>query len=159
MKNKVLIEWDASKILGFIVVYTSYHRPVMGNLYWLTVKNNELMIDEKWWLMLFLCVLDRLRPLDLQVLKKLHDIVNVIPVIAKADSLTVEVSNAAVIMCLLISRIYLSTCNVQERLSFRKQIQQDLLQHRIGIYPMAKYEHGDDTLMNQTYRVRCMFII
>lgn len=109
--------------------------------------------------MLFLCVLDRLRPLDLQVLKKLHDIVNVIPVIAKADSLTVEVSNAAVIMCLLISRIYLSTCNVQERLSFRKQIQQDLLQHRIGIYPMAKYEHGDDTLMNQTYRVRCMFII
>ena len=32
-----------------------------------------------------------LRPLDLEVLKRLHKVVNVIPVIAKADTLTLEV--------------------------------------------------------------------
>ena len=32
-----------------------------------------------------------LRPLDLQVLKRLNGVVNVIPVIAKADTLTLEV--------------------------------------------------------------------
>ncbi len=35
----------------------------------------------------------RLRPLDLEVLKRLHNVVNVIPVIAKADTLTLEVIN------------------------------------------------------------------
>jgi septin family protein len=33
----------------------------------------------------------RLRPLDLEVLQRLHNVVNIIPVIAKADTLTLDV--------------------------------------------------------------------
>ena len=35
----------------------------------------------------------RLRPVDIEVLKQLVEVVNVIPVIAKSDSLTVEERN------------------------------------------------------------------
>ncbi len=34
--------------------------------------------------------MNRLKPLDIVVLKKLSDVVNVVPVIAKSDSLTLE---------------------------------------------------------------------
>merc|ERR1712071_572961 len=53
-----------------------------------------------------------LRPLDLEVLKRLHKVVNVIPVIAKADTLTLE-----------------------ERHEFKCNIQRDLKEHEVEIYP------------------------
>jgi len=70
-----------------------------------------------------------LRPLDLEVLKRLHKVVNVIPVIAKADTLTLE-----------------------ERHEFKCNIQRDLKEHEVEIYPSARYEHVEDHDTNQTYR-------
>ena len=35
-------------------------------------------------------ILNRLKPIDIVVLKKLTEVVNVVPVIAKSDSLTIE---------------------------------------------------------------------
>jgi septin family protein len=41
----------------------------------------------------------------------------------------------------------------KERQEFKKNIQQDLAQHRIGVYPLAKYDHPDDYGVNESYRV------
>lgn len=38
----------------------------------------------------FFFILNRLKPIDIIVLKKLVQVANVVPVIAKADSLTIE---------------------------------------------------------------------
>ncbi|XP_046658090.1 septin homolog spn2-like [Daphnia pulicaria] len=77
-----------------------------------------------------------LRPLDLEVLQRLHNVVNIIPVIAKADTLTLD-----------------------ERQEFKKNIQQDLARHRIGVYPLAKYDHPDDYGVNESYRKMVPFAV
>ncbi|KAK4023260.1 septin homolog spn2-like [Daphnia magna] len=77
-----------------------------------------------------------LRPLDLEVLQQLHNVVNVIPVIAKADTLTLD-----------------------ERQEFKKNIQLDLAQHRIEVYPFAKYDHPDDYAVNESYRKMVPFAV
>ncbi|KAL1919234.1 uncharacterized protein VTP21DRAFT_1926 [Calcarisporiella thermophila] len=59
-----------------------------------------------------------LKPIDIVVLKKLTDVVNVVPVIAKADSLTME-----------------------ERIAFKKRIKQELAFHNINLYP---YQSDED---------------
>ncbi|KAL1923022.1 uncharacterized protein VTP21DRAFT_9398 [Calcarisporiella thermophila] len=59
-----------------------------------------------------------LKPIDIVVLKKLTDVVNVVPVIAKADSLTME-----------------------ERIAFKKRIKQEMAFHNIRLYP---YESDED---------------
>lgn len=44
----------------------------------------------KWITTLWLLSLHRLKPLDIEFMKRLHEKVNVIPLIAKADTLTPE---------------------------------------------------------------------
>ena len=55
-----------------------------------------------------------MRPIDVEFMKHLHAFVNVVPVIAKADTLTIE-----------------------ERDSFKQRIREDLSFHGINIYPTA----------------------
>lgn len=54
----------------------------------------------------------KLRPLDLQALKKLTEVANVVPVIAKSDSLTVS-----------------------ERASLKRLLQAEFVKHKLNIYP------------------------
>ncbi|KAJ1953060.1 cell division control protein [Dipsacomyces acuminosporus] len=62
-----------------------------------------------------------LRPLDVEVLKRLTEVTNVIPVIAKSDSMTVE-----------------------ERIAFKRRIKEELVFHRIVVYPYASDEDDDE---------------
>lgn len=62
-----------------------------------------------------------LRPVDIEAMKKLVQVVNVIPVIAKSDSLTVD-----------------------EREQFRKRIQQDLQENGIRVYPNVEDSDCED---------------
>jgi len=72
-----------------------------------------------------------LKPIDIIVMKKLSDVVNVVPVIAKADTLTLE-----------------------ERTKFKETIRSEMLYHNIRSYPFD----GDDldpeeTQLNDIIRV------
>ncbi|KAI9266895.1 Septin-domain-containing protein [Phascolomyces articulosus] len=64
-----------------------------------------------------------LKPIDIVVLKKLSEVVNVVPVIAKSDSLTIE-----------------------EREAFRQRIKAELAFHNIRLYP---YESDEDDEQEQ----------
>jgi len=55
-----------------------------------------------------------LRPLDVEFMKRLHNCVNIVPVIAKADTLTIE-----------------------ERDAFKQRIRDDIRHYGINIYPAA----------------------
>ncbi|KAJ2021258.1 cell division control protein [Coemansia sp. RSA 455] len=71
-----------------------------------------------------------LRPLDVEVLKRLTEVTNVIPVIAKSDSMTVE-----------------------ERTVFKRRIKEELVFHRIAVYPYPSEEDGEeDRLLNSSIR-------
>ncbi|SHO77981.1 Component of the septin ring, required for cytokinesis [Malassezia sympodialis ATCC 42132] len=69
-----------------------------------------------------------LRPMDVQVLKKLGDIANVIPVIAKADTLTLE-----------------------ERQVFKERVRAELQNNGIRVYPFdhEDYDEEDRALNSQ----------
>ncbi|KAJ1671251.1 cell division control protein, partial [Spiromyces aspiralis] len=62
-----------------------------------------------------------LRPLDIEVLKRLTDVTNVIPVIAKSDSLTTE-----------------------ERTQYKKKIKEEMSFHRIQLYPYAQEDDFEE---------------
>jgi len=62
-----------------------------------------------------------LRPIDVIVMKKLSEVVNVVPVIAKADSLTME-----------------------ERERFKQRIREELVYHNIKLYPYTNEDYDDD---------------
>ncbi|XP_035770056.1 septin-7-like [Neolamprologus brichardi] len=73
-------------------------------------------------LMLFLlCLLFSLKPLDIEFMKRLHDKVNVIPLIAKADTLTPE------------------ECHL-----FKKQIMKEIQEHKIKIYEFPDVDEDED---------------
>jgi len=85
-----------------------------------------------------------LKPIDIIVLKKLSDICNVIPVIAKSDSLTIE-----------------------ERIAFKKRIREELAFHDIKLYPYDDVDVDDysvteadraEKALNQEMRV-CFFFL
>uniref|UniRef100_A0A8B9ZR68 Septin 12 n=1 Tax=Anas zonorhyncha TaxID=75864 RepID=A0A8B9ZR68_9AVES len=78
-----------------------------------------------------------LRPLDLEFMRRLSKIVNVVPVIAKADTLTLE-----------------------ERAEFKQRIQQDLKAHAISVYPQEDFdEDPDDRLLNNVIREKIPFAV
>ncbi|XP_021267051.1 septin-9-like isoform X2 [Numida meleagris] len=78
-----------------------------------------------------------LRPLDLEFMRRLSKIVNVVPVIAKADTLTLE-----------------------EREEFKHRIQQDLKAHAISVYPQEDFdEDPDDRLLNDRIREKIPFAV
>ncbi|XP_004628136.1 septin-12 isoform X1 [Octodon degus] len=78
-----------------------------------------------------------LRPLDIEFLQRLCQTVNVVPVIARADSLTIE-----------------------EREAFRSRIQKDLKSHCIDVYPQKRFdEDPNDKILNSKIRERIPFAV
>ncbi|XP_062467883.1 septin-9-like isoform X1 [Pezoporus occidentalis] len=78
-----------------------------------------------------------LRPLDLEFMRRLSKIVNVVPVIAKADTLTLE-----------------------ERAEFKQQIQEDLKTHAISVYPQEDFDQDpDDRVLNDRIRENIPFAV
>ncbi|CAB57440.1 mitotic and meiotic (sporulation) septin Spn2 [Schizosaccharomyces pombe] len=71
-----------------------------------------------------------LRPIDIAVLKRLTEVVNVVPVIAKSDSLTLE-----------------------ERAAFKQQIREEFVKHDINLYPYDS-DDADEEEINLNAAVR-----
>jgi len=71
-----------------------------------------------------------LKPIDIVVLKKLSEVVNVVPVIAKSDALTLE-----------------------ERAAFKQRIKQELIFHNIRLYPYESEEDDEqEQALNESIR-------
>ncbi|KAG7163980.1 septin-9-like [Homarus americanus] len=77
-----------------------------------------------------------LSSLDVEVLQRLDKIANVVPVIAKSDTLTLE-----------------------ERVAFKERIRADLSDHGIRVYPLLEYEDSDDAQENSKIRERLPFAV
>ncbi|XP_069502128.1 septin-12 isoform X2 [Ambystoma mexicanum] len=78
-----------------------------------------------------------LRPLDVEFMKRLGKVVNVVPVIAKSDTLTLE-----------------------EREEFKARIRQDLVTHEISIYPQRELdEDPEETMLNDQIREKIPFAV
>ncbi|XP_028001406.1 septin-12 isoform X2 [Eptesicus fuscus] len=78
-----------------------------------------------------------LRPLDIEFLQRLCRTVNVVPVIARADSLTIE-----------------------ERENFRRTIQHNLRTHSIDVYPQQCFDEDiNDKILNCKIRDRIPFAV
>ncbi|KAK1926657.1 putative Septin ring protein [Papiliotrema laurentii] len=73
-----------------------------------------------------------LKPIDIAVLKKLAEVVNVVPVIAKSDSLTLE-----------------------ERAAFKQRIMAEMQHHQIRLYPFDS-EENDEPELQLNERIRDM---
>lgn len=73
-----------------------------------------------------------LRAIDIVVLKKLSEVVNVVPIIAKSDSLTLE-----------------------ERYSFKQKVRAELIHHNIRLYPFDT-EETDDEEIQVNAQIRAM---
>ncbi|GAA6085265.1 septin-9 isoform X1 [Tachysurus ichikawai] len=79
----------------------------------------------------------RLRPIDVEFMKRLGKIVSIVPVIAKADTLTMD-----------------------ERLEFKQRIRQDLQAHGIRVYPQKEYdEDAEDRILNDKIRENIPFAV
>lgn len=68
-----------------------------------------------------------LKPIDIVVLKKLSDVVNVVPVIAKSDALTLE-----------------------ERLAFKERIKEEFVFHNLRMYPYDNEEQDEEERVTNT---------
>ncbi|XP_006145782.1 septin-9 isoform X4 [Tupaia chinensis] len=78
-----------------------------------------------------------LRPLDIEFMKRLSKVVNIVPVIAKADTLTLE-----------------------ERVYFKQRITADLLSNGIDVYPQKEFdEDSEDRLVNDKFREMIPFAV
>uniref|UniRef100_A0A2I3SAT7 Septin 9 n=1 Tax=Pan troglodytes TaxID=9598 RepID=A0A2I3SAT7_PANTR len=78
-----------------------------------------------------------LRPLDIEFMKRLSKVVNIVPVIAKADTLTLE-----------------------ERVHFKQRITADLLSNDIDVYPQKEFdEDSEDRLVNEKFREMIPFAV
>jgi len=78
-----------------------------------------------------------LRPIDIVVMKKLSEVVNVVPVIAKADSLTLD-----------------------EREVFKAKIRAEFEYHNIRLYPFDSDEHDEEEVeLNQNIMAMIPFAI
>ncbi|KAM6175543.1 septin-9 isoform 2-T2 [Erethizon dorsatum] len=78
-----------------------------------------------------------LRPLDVEFMKRLSKVVNIVPVIAKADTLTLE-----------------------ERVYFKQRITADLLSNGIDVYPQKEFdEDAEDRQVNEKFREMIPFAV
>ncbi|XP_069761565.1 uncharacterized protein [Narcine bancroftii] len=78
-----------------------------------------------------------LRPLDIEFMNRLSKIVNIVPVIAKADTLTLD-----------------------ERRDFKQRIRQDLRNNSISVYPQTEFdEDSEDKLLNDAVREKIPFAV
>ncbi|XP_068760544.1 neuronal-specific septin-3-like isoform X1 [Montipora capricornis] len=73
----------------------------------------------------------RLRPIDVEFMKRLDKCVNIVPVIAKADTLTIE-----------------------EREAFRRRLREDIQKNNINIYPILDRHDLDEEEARTTSRIR-----
>ncbi|XP_054462805.1 septin-9 isoform X1 [Anoplopoma fimbria] len=79
----------------------------------------------------------RLRPIDVEFMKRLGKIVSIVPVIAKADTLTIE-----------------------ERQEFKERIRQDLAANGIRVYPQKEYdEDPEERIINDRIRESIPFAV
>ncbi|XP_051905593.1 neuronal-specific septin-3 isoform X4 [Hippocampus zosterae] len=79
----------------------------------------------------------RLRSIDVEFMKRLGKIVSIVPVIAKADTLTIE-----------------------ERQGFKERIRQDLAGHGIRVYPQKEYdEDPEERFLNDRIRESIPFAV
>ncbi|XP_049416146.1 neuronal-specific septin-3 isoform X2 [Epinephelus fuscoguttatus] len=79
----------------------------------------------------------RLRPIDVEFMKRLGKIVSIVPVIAKADTLTIE-----------------------ERQEFKERIRQDLAANGIHVYPQREYdEDPEERILNDRIRENIPFAV
>uniref|UniRef100_UPI0037E8F22C uncharacterized protein septin12 isoform X1 n=2 Tax=Semicossyphus pulcher TaxID=241346 RepID=UPI0037E8F22C len=79
----------------------------------------------------------RLRPIDTEFMKRLGKIVSIVPVIAKADTLTIE-----------------------ERQDFKERIRQDLTANGICVYPLKEYdEDPEERILNDRIRDSIPFAV
>uniref|UniRef100_A0A3B1JE62 Septin 9a n=1 Tax=Astyanax mexicanus TaxID=7994 RepID=A0A3B1JE62_ASTMX len=78
-----------------------------------------------------------LRPLDVEFMRRLSKVVNIVPVIAKADTLTLE-----------------------ERDFFKKKIREELRANSIDVYPQKEFdEDAEDRLINEKIREMIPFAV
>ncbi|XP_060620551.2 septin-9 isoform X2 [Anolis sagrei] len=78
-----------------------------------------------------------LRPLDIEFMRRLSKVVNIVPVIAKADTLTLE-----------------------ERDYFKQRITADLLANGIDVYPQKQFdEDSEDRQINEKFREMIPFAV
>ncbi|XP_033216398.1 septin-7 isoform X5 [Belonocnema kinseyi] len=77
-----------------------------------------------------------LKPLDVEFMQRLHDKVNIIPVIAKADTMTPD-----------------------ECAMFKKQILNEIAQHKIKIYEFPETEDEEDSKLHKVLRDRVPFAV
>ncbi|XP_063982213.1 septin-7 isoform X7 [Diachasmimorpha longicaudata] len=77
-----------------------------------------------------------LKPLDVEFMQRLHDKVNIIPVIAKADTMTPD-----------------------ECAHFKKQILNEIAQHKIKIYEFPEVEEEEDNKLHRVLRDRVPFAV
>ncbi|KAM9843142.1 uncharacterized protein ACBR49_012368 [Aulostomus maculatus] len=79
----------------------------------------------------------RLRPIDVEFMRRLGKIVSIVPVIAKADTLTIE-----------------------ERQEFKERIRQDLAASGIHVYPQREYdEDPEERILNDKIRAIIPFAV
>ncbi|XP_077390364.1 neuronal-specific septin-3 isoform X2 [Festucalex cinctus] len=79
----------------------------------------------------------RLRPIDVEFMKRLGKIVSIVPVIAKADTLTID-----------------------ERQEFKERIRQDLAGNGIRVYPQKEYdEDPEERFLNDRIRESIPFAV
>jgi septin 7 len=77
-----------------------------------------------------------LQALDIEFMKRLHDRVNIIPVIAKADTLTSE-----------------------ELRLFKKSIMQDIINEKIKLYEFPDFNNNDEKKLNKIYKDKVPFAV
>ncbi|XP_049832230.1 septin-7 isoform X4 [Schistocerca gregaria] len=77
-----------------------------------------------------------LKPLDVEFMQRLHDKVNIIPVIAKSDTMTPD-----------------------ECTHFKKQILNEISQHKIKIYEFPDPEDEEESKVNKTLKDRVPFAV
>lgn len=77
-----------------------------------------------------------LKPLDVEFMQRLHDKVNIIPVIAKADTMTPD-----------------------ECAHFKKQILNEIAQHKIKIYEFPEAEEEEESKIHKVLRDRVPFAV
>ncbi|XP_025158890.1 septin-7 isoform X8 [Harpegnathos saltator] len=77
-----------------------------------------------------------LKPLDVEFMQRLHDKVNIIPVIAKADTMTPD-----------------------ECAHFKKQILNEIAQHKIKIYEFPEVEEEEENKLHKLLRDRVPFAV
>ncbi|KAL0279372.1 UNVERIFIED_CONTAM: hypothetical protein PYX00_000951 [Menopon gallinae] len=77
-----------------------------------------------------------LKPLDVELMKRLHDKVNLIPLIAKADTMTPE-----------------------ECAHFKKQVMQEIGQHKIKIYEFPDSTEEEETKLHKVLKERVPFAV